>query len=330
MSTFWSLFVTIVTVGMLAGCWLLLTATRRSEVDDGEHTFKDHDFDGIQELETPLPRWWYNAFVLTIVFAAGYLILYPGLGNFEGVLGWTQEEQWQGEVERAEARYAPLFERYASTPIEDLVDDRKAMAMGQRIFGNYCSQCHGTAAQGNPGFPNLTDDAWIWGGTPQAIHQSIAGGRRAAMPAWGAALGEAGVHATTQYVLSLSGRAVDSSVVEAGKGHYQSLCIACHGADGTGNPLLGAPNLTDDAWVYGGSPDVIAASILQGRNGVMPAQSDLLDPARIHLVAAWVYGQSAQDPADDAADGTADAGADDGSRESRGAAAAGGASTGGH
>jgi cytochrome c oxidase cbb3-type subunit 3 len=298
MSTGWSIFVTVVTIGMLVGCWLLLTVTRRSEVDDGEHTLTDHTVDGIQELETPLPRWWYHGFVLTIVFAAGYLILYPGLGNFAGVLGWSQESQWQEEVERAEARYSPLFERYASTPMEDLIHDPKAMAMGQRIFGNFCSQCHGTAAQGNPGFPNLTDDAWIWGGSPQQIHTSIAAGRRAAMPGWQAALGETGVHETTQYVLSLSGRAEDAAAAEAGRTHYQSLCVACHGAEGKGNPLLGAPDLTDDAWVYGGRAESVATSIAAGRNGVMPAHDGLLDEARIHLVATWVYGQSAEDAAE--------------------------------
>lgn len=292
MSAGWSIFVTVVTLGMLAGCWLLLASTRRHEVDDGEHTFKDHSFDGITELETPLPRWWYYAFVGTILFSFGYLILFPGLGNFEGVLGWSQTSQWQAEVDRAEDRYGPLFERYANTPMEELVEDPKAMAMGQRIFGNYCSQCHGTAAQGGPGYPNLTDDAWLWGGSPERIHASIAKGRQAAMPPWQEALGEQGIHETTQYVLSLSGRATDAGAVDAGREHYQSLCVACHGAEGKGNAMLGAPNLTDDAWLYGGTAEAIATSLYNGRNGVMPAQEGLLDDARIHLVATWVYGLS--------------------------------------
>ena len=293
MSTFWAIFVTVVTLGMLAGNYLLLVATRRSEVDDGADTEKDHAFDGITELETPLPRWWYNMFVATIVFAVGYLVLYPGLGNFGGMLGWSQAEQWQAEVDRAEERYSPLFQRYANTPIEDLVHDPKAMAMGQRIFGNFCSQCHGTAAQGYPGFPNLSDDAWIWGGAPATIKTTIVAGRQAAMPPWGAVLGEAGVVDTTEYVLSLSGRETDAEAAARGQGHYATLCIACHGVDGTGNALLGAPSLADDAWLYGGASEVIARSIADGRNGVMPAHGDLLDDARIHLVSAWVYSLSA-------------------------------------
>ncbi|HSG90674.1 MAG TPA: cytochrome-c oxidase, cbb3-type subunit III [Pseudomonadales bacterium] len=289
MSTGWSIFVTVVTLGMLAGCWLLLILTRRSEVEDGEHTYKDHAFDGITELETPLPRWWYYAFLGTILFGAAYLVLYPGLGNWSGTLGWSQTGQWSEEVARAKERYSPLFDRYAATPVDELVHDRKALRMGQRIFGNFCSQCHGTAAQGNAGFPNLTDDAWIWGSSPAAISTSITQGRRAVMPAWQAPLGEGGVAATTQYVLSLSGRATDPAEVEAGATHYATFCVACHGAEGKGNPLLGAPNLTDDAWLYGGRAENISTSIAEGRNGVMPAHGDLLDPARIHLVTTWVY-----------------------------------------
>ena len=299
MSTAFSVFVTVITIAMLAGCWLLLALTRRNEIDDGEHVEKDHVFDGITELETPLPRWWYYWFLGTIVFAAFYLVLFPGLGNFAGVLGWTQDNQWQAEVDRADARYAPLFARYEGTPIPELAQDPKALAMGQRIFGNFCSQCHGTAAQGYPGFPNLTDDAWIWGDSPEAIKASIVHGRQAAMPPWGPALGEQGVADVTSYVLSLAGRADDAAAAERGAAQYASLCIACHGPQGKGNALLGAPDLTDDAWLYGGDAAAIATSIAEGRNGVMPAHSDLLDAARIHLVATWVYAQSA--PPQDAA-----------------------------
>jgi cytochrome c oxidase cbb3-type subunit 3 len=299
MSTGWSIFVTVITIGMLAGCWLLLSITRRSEVDDGEHTLKDHDCDGITELENPLPRWWYHGFVATIVFGAGYLVLYPGLGNWEGTLGWTQVKQLEEQQQAAEERYAPLFNRYAETPIEELIREHKAMRMGQRIFGNFCSQCHGTAAQGYTGYPNLTDDAWIWGGSPDAIRTSIVNGRRAQMPSWQAALGDEGIAATTQYVLSLSDRASDPGAVEQGATHYRSMCIACHGPAGKGNPALGGPDLTDDAWLYGGSAEAIATSLREGRNGVMPAHGDLLDEARIHLVAAWVYSLSAEDAANE-------------------------------
>lgn len=177
--------------------------------------------------------------------------------------------------------------------------------MGQRIFGNFCSQCHGTAAQGYPGFPNLSDDAWIYGGAPATIKTSIAQGRMAAgMIPWGASLGEGGVVDATEFVLSLSGRAADEDAVARGRTHYMTFCIACHGPEGKGNQLLGAPNLTDDAWIYGGGRETIATSIAEGRNGVMPAHGDLLDEARIHLVAAWVYSLSAQAPATAAAPAT--------------------------
>jgi cytochrome c oxidase cbb3-type subunit 3 len=290
MSTFWSLFVIAVTVGMLAGCYWLLTATRRSEVADGEHTEKDHAFDGITELETPLPRWWYYMFVVTIVFAAVYLILYPGLGNFGGVLGWDQTRQWEEEVARAEERYAPIFERYASIPVPELVHEDKAMRMGQRIFGNFCSQCHGSAAQGAFGFPNLTDDDWLWGGSPEAIRTSIVEGRQAAMPQWEAVLGEEGIHQMTQYVLSLTDRATDAAAADAAQSSYAQLCASCHGPEGRGQPALGAPNLADATWLYGGSAAQIAFTLRNGRNGRMPAHGDLLDDARIHILTAYVYG----------------------------------------
>lgn len=294
MSTFWSLFVTVVTLGTLAGCWALLVLNKESEIPDEDAEGHGHEFDGITELETPLPRWWYNMFIATIVFALGYLILYPGLGNFAGTLGWTQVEQWQGEVDKAEERYSPLFDRYAATPIEELIHDPKAMAMGQRIFGNFCSQCHGTAAQGYPGFPSLSDAAWIYGGEPTTIKTSITQGRQAAgMIAWGSALGEGGVVDTAEYVLSLSGRASDDEAVARGRTQFMTFCVACHGPEGKGNTMLGAPNLTDDAWIYGGARETIITSIAEGRAGVMPAHGDLLDDARIHLVAAWVYGLSA-------------------------------------
>ena len=302
MSTGWSIFVTVITLGMLVGCWLLLALTRRSEVPDGEHVEKNHVFDGISELENPLPRWWYYAFVGTILFGFGYLILFPGLGNWSGTLGWSQVDQWTAEVEAADERYSPLFDRYAAIPIAELATDQKALRMGQRIFGNFCSQCHGTAAQGARGFPNLADDAWIWGGSPEAVLTSIAKGRRAVMPGWEAALGDDGIRTTTEYVLSLSGRATDADAVAAGAEHYASLCVACHGVEGKGNPLLGAPNLTDDAWIYGGRSEDIATTLRAGRNGVMPAQENLLDEARIHLVATWVW--SLSQPAPDTAHGS--------------------------
>jgi len=292
LSTFWSVFVVVVTVAMLAGCYLLLALTRRSQPPGGEEFTKDHDFDGITELETPMPLWWYYMFVGSIAFAVIYLLLYPGLGNFAGLLGWTQEKEIAADQRRAEARYAPIFERYAEVAIPELAHDTQAMRMGQRLFGNHCAQCHGTAGTGSFGFPNLTDDEWLWGGSPEAIKTSIAQGRQGRMPPWEAALGDEGIAATAQYVLSLSSKPTRPELVEAGREHYQQLCVACHGTEGRGNAALGAPDLTDDTWLYGGSADEIAFTLRNGRQGAMPAHQALLKPERIHLLAAYVYGLS--------------------------------------
>lgn len=292
MTLFWSIFVTVVTLGTLLGSYWLLTATRKGEVKGGAELEKEHSFDGITELETPLPRWWYYLFIFTIVFSFGYLVLFPGLGNYQGVLGWTSTNQWEGEVAKAAERYNPLFERYRDTPLLALTEDRKAMRMGQRIFGNYCAQCHGSAAQGAHGFPNLRDHDWLWGNSAAQIQTSIRNGRQAAMPSWAAPLGEEGVTAMAQYVRSLSGAPHDAALAAEAAPKYAMFCVACHGPEGKGNVALGAPNLTDNIWLYGGAADQIAFTLRHGRNGQMPAHEGVLDDARIHLVAAYVLSLS--------------------------------------
>lgn len=292
MTLFWSIFVTVVTIGTLLGSYWLLTTTRKSEVKDGAHLEKDHTFDGISELETPLPRWWYYLFLLTIAFSFVYLALFPGLGNFKGLLGWSSTGQWEREVAAAAERYNPLFERFLDTPLLALTEDRKAMRMGQRIFGNYCAQCHGSAAQGAHGFPNLRDHDWLWGNSEAQIQASIRQGRQAAMPSWAAPLGEDGVTAMAQYVRSLSGASHDAALAAEAAPKFAMFCVACHGPTGTGNVALGAPNLTDNIWLYGGSADEIAFTLRHGRNGQMPAHEGVLDDARIHLVAAYVLSLS--------------------------------------
>lgn len=290
MSTGWSLFVIVLTLGSMIGCFWLLQSTRSSEVPNGENVEKDHVFDGISELETPLPAWWYWMFVITIAFSAIYLIFYPGLGAFQGLLGWNQENQWAREVARAEARFGPIYESYHATPVEALLEDDQARRMGQRLFSNYCATCHGTGGAGAFGFPNLADGNWQWGAEPDTVKTTITKGRVAAMPAWDAALGEAGIHDTANYVLSLSGRGHDAEAAERGRQHFNTLCAACHMPDGTGMQALGAPDLTDDVWLYGGSEPMIKHTLRIGRNGQMPAHEHLLDPARIHLLTAYVIG----------------------------------------
>lgn len=291
MASFWSLWVIILTaITFVLITWVLFANRTREQNLDSKTT--GHVYDGIEEYDNPLPAWWFAMFLITIVFGVGYLIVYPGMGNFAGLLDWTQEKQHDREVAKAEAKYRDMRDRYLAMPIEEIAADPAVRKMGMRMFSNNCAQCHGADAKGSYGFPNLTDDDWIFGGTPEAIKASIANGRQAAMPPWGTVIGDNGVSQVTAYVKSLSGRDVDPATVEAGAKVYQTYCVACHGADGTGNPMLGAPNLANGVWLYGGSDEQIAHSIRAGRNGVMPAHKDMLGEDKIHILTAYVYGLS--------------------------------------
>ncbi len=295
MSEFWSWWIILITVLNVVGCWALLYWTRRMKgsVKDNETT--GHVYDGIEEYNNPLPKWWLNMFNICLIFSVGYLILYPGLGKFAGVLGWTQEGQHAQEVAEAKAIYAPLFAKYASTPIEELAKIKQATEMGKRIFVNTCFGCHGSDARGNPGYPNLTDNDWLYGGTPESIEKSILDGRHGIMPGFEAALDAEQLDGLVQYVGALSGNKVDPTKAEIGKALFEQQCFACHGKDGKGNTALGAPNLTDNIWLYGGSANAIAKTIREGRQGVMPAHKDILGRDKSHLVAAYVYSLSMQE-----------------------------------
>lgn len=295
MSAFWSAWVTIITLAVIFGCTWLLLRTRKSE------TFKEetdntvgHEFDGIAEYDNPLPKWWFQMFLGTVIFGLVYLALYPGLGNFKGLLGWTSTNQWEEEMAHADEVYKPVFAKYATLSIEELQkpENEAGLKMGQRMFANNCSVCHGTAATGAYGFPNLTDNDWLYGGEPATIVQTLVNGRQGGMPAWGAVLGEEGVRDVASYVRTLSGLESDSDAAARGKTQFQALCTACHGVDGKGMQALGAPNLTDNIWLYGSSFEDITHTLRSGRNGVMPAQKDLLSPDKIQLIAAYVYSLS--------------------------------------
>ena len=291
MASFWSLWVIVLTaITFVLITWVLFANRTREQNKEGNTT--GHVYDGIEEYDNPLPAWWFMMFVITIVFGIGYLIVYPGMGNFKGVLGWTQLEQHEREVSRAEEKYRDMRDRYLAMPIEEIAADPAVRKMGMRMFSNNCAQCHGSDAKGAYGFPNLTDDDWIYGGSPETIKATLVNGRQAAMPPWGSILGDQGILETTEYVQSLSGREVDSDVAEAGAKHYQTYCVACHGADGKGNPALGAPNLANGIWLYGGSDEQIAHTLRNGRNGVMPAFKDTLGEDKIHILTAYVYGLS--------------------------------------
>ena len=291
MASFWSMWIIILTSVTIVGITWILFSNRKREQQDPEKT-TGHEYDGIQEYDNPLPAWWFYMFVITIVWGVGYLVIYPGMGNFPGILGWTQIEQHDREVAAAEEKFRAMRDRYLALPVEEIAGDPAVVKMGARMFNNNCAQCHGADAKGSYGFPNLTDDDWIYGGDPDAIKTTLVQGRQAAMPAWQAILGDQGISETTEYLLVLNGRDADEELANAGKTHFTTYCAACHNPDGTGNPALGAPNLTNGIWLYGGSREQIAHTLRAGRNGQMPAFSGTLGEDKIHILTAYVYSLS--------------------------------------
>ena len=284
MSSGWHWFVILGTFGSLALIFWLLIANRRTS---GNET-TGHEWDGIHELDTPLPVWWVGMFLASIVFMLIYVAYYPGLGNFEGTGEWTSGGQHDNEVAQHDARFAEVYAELGAVDYETLIQDRRAMQIGRRLFINNCSTCHGVNANGSFGFPDLTDDQWIWGGDYADIKNTLNNGRLAQMPAWGPALGEQGVTDVANYVLQLAGREHDVERAAQGAAQYNIFCVACHNADGRGNQTLGAPDLTNDIWLYGGNIDQIAFNIEHGRQGNMPAQAGLLDKNKIHILTAYV------------------------------------------
>lgn len=288
MSAGWSYFVIGLVLLNLLGCLWLLWWTGKRRPGDPKPSDISHYWDGdLTEYNQPMPRWWINMFYLTIAFAAGYLIYYPGLGAFQGTSQWSSAKQHASDAEQARKAAELALKPYKDASVAQLSANSQAIEKGRALFLNYCTTCHGSAAKGARGFPNLTDLSWQWGGAPDEILASIQNGRLAAMPAWGDALGGAsGVRDVAAYVRSLG---TDKPLSEgAGKQHFETLCIACHGLEGKGNPLLGAPDLTDAYWLYGNSDEALAESISQGRNGTMPAHLELLGETRTKLLAAYV------------------------------------------
>lgn len=294
LNNFWSWFAILLTIGSILACWWLLHWTKGiSNREDDEVGDTGHVWDeDIRELNNPLPRWWLHLFNITIVFSLVYLVLFPGLGNLAGVLGWTQEKRYEDEIAAAEAAEAAIFSDYLAMAPEELINDDQAMATGRRLFGQNCAMCHGSDGRGAYGFPNLTDDEWQWGAGHDNILFAINNGRQAAMPPWEAALGDEGVMQVTEYVMKLSGHRATETLARVGEEKYAMFCVACHGADGKGNPALGAPDLTNDAWLYRGDRDTIAEAIRNGRNGNMPAFGEQLSEERRRILAAYVLSLS--------------------------------------
>jgi len=286
--------VAIVTLANIFGVvWLLWWMRRRRGESAGQVADTGHVWDGdLRELNNPLPRWWLGLFLLTVVFGLVYLVLYPGLGNFPGLKGWTQVGQYERQVREAEAVLARTFAPFEGRPIAELAQNPDALRIGRNLFLNNCASCHGSDGRGAPGFPNLTDGDWLWGGDPDTIFQTIAYGRTGIMAPWRDVLGDSGVEDMVAYVLSLSGRELPAGDARRGEQQFQQLCVACHGPDARGNQQLGAPNLTDAIWLHGGSVAAVRETIANGRKGEMPAHLDLLGETRVRLLAAYVVSLS--------------------------------------
>jgi cytochrome c oxidase cbb3-type subunit 3 len=294
---FWDYYIGVITLLSIVGCGVLLWSQSvhrvQGAVPEGGHGTTGHVWDeDLAELNTPMPRWWMWLFYLTIVFALAYLVLYPGLGSYAGKFGWKSAGAYDAELKQAEAAYGPLFDQYAKQDLKALAADPQAQAIGERLFLNYCAQCHGSDARGNKGIPNLADKDWLYGGDPAMIKATILHGRNGQMPAMAAALGtDKDVENVAQYVMSLSELAADPLKVAFGKPKF-AACAGCHGFDGRGNQALGAPNLADKVWLYGGSADTIMETIRKGRNSTMPAFDAFLGEPKVHLLAAYVWSLS--------------------------------------
>ena len=295
-SDFWSLYIAIITIASIAACAFLLKVMTTQRLAPGKKAeLMGHVWDeNLQEYNNPLPRWWMWMFYITIVFGIAYLVLYPGLGTFAGIKGWTSTGQFEGEQAHAKQQFEPLYDKYAAMDVKLVAADPAAREIGQRLFLNHCAQCHASDARGGQGFPNLADDDWLYGGEPEQIKASITNGRQGMMPPMGSVLGEEGVRDVTHYVMSLSGLTHDTLRSGRGQPLFQANCAACHGPEGKGNAALGAPNLTDKTWLYGGGESSIIKTVTRGRNGKMPAWGEFLGESKTHLVASYIYGLSAK------------------------------------
>lgn len=320
MSSFWSVWITVLSLVVIAGCFLLLRVCSKNTTDVKEGESMGHSFDGIEELNNPLPKWWSYMFYITIVFGLIYLALFPGLGNYKGLLGWTSSNQSIGtehgikadsaaaielaakeglyvqydqEVKHADEKYGPIFAAYLATPLEELVKNQEALKVGGRLFLQNCAQCHGSDARGSKGFPNLTDGDWLYGGELATIKTTIMAGRHGMMPPKGGLpIEDSEIAGLAEYVVKLSGREHDEKLAAQGQGSFMKGCFACHGMDAKGNKFMGAPNLTDDVWLYGDSRGMIEETIKHGRAGVMPAWKDVLGEEKVHVITAYVYSLS--------------------------------------
>ena len=292
-SGFWSVYISIITIVSIIACGVLLQVMSTRKVSGSETETTGHSWDeDLIEYNNPLPRWWIWMFYITIVFGLLYLFLYPGLGSYTGSYKWTSINQFNEEVAQANALSGPIYEKYAKTDVKQLAADPTAMAIGQKLFLNNCSQCHSSDARGGKGYPNLKDIHWMWGGEPEQIKETIANGRKGVMPPWGPVLGEDGVKDMAHYVMSLNGSTFDSLRAARAKEKFVTICAACHGPEGKGNPAIGSENLTIKALLHGADEPALIETISKGRIDVMPAQKELLGEAKVHILTAYVWSLS--------------------------------------
>lgn len=293
-SDFWHFFVAGITVVSILACVILLWASAKTRVSAAADNTTGHVWDGdLRELNNPLPRWWVYLFIITVVFALVYGLMYPMFGKSQGQLGWTSHAQWAAERNKALAAAEPLYAKFRGADPKMLAQDQQAMAVGERLYANYCAQCHGHDARGYKGFPNLIDADWLGGdGSPEYIHKTIVEGRQAIMPPMAAAVGTPeDVRNLAHYVLSLSGSPHDSARASQGAAKW-AVCAGCHGAEGKGMHAVGAPNLTDQIWLHGQGEEAIVYAIEKGFNNMMPAQNVLLTEDQIHVLSAYIWGRS--------------------------------------
>ncbi len=290
---FWSWYVAGLTLVSIIACAILLWISGTTKVKAHADNTTGHVWDGdLQELNNPLPKWWVYLFIITVIFALAYGLLYPMFGQYKGVLGWSSQGQHTAEVKKMQEAIAPIYAAFRSQAPEQLAGDAQAMAVGERLFQNNCAQCHGSDARGARSFPNLTDGDWLYGGTPADIKTTLMEGRNGMMPPMAAAVGSAeDVRNLAHYVLSLSGSPHDSVKATVGKSKF-GACAACHGMDGKGNTAMGAPNLTDNTWLHGWGEEAVVKAITNGFSNQMPSQAAKLNADQIHVLTAYVWGLS--------------------------------------
>ncbi|MDJ0699703.1 MAG: cytochrome-c oxidase, cbb3-type subunit III [Woeseiaceae bacterium] len=298
MPAFWHYYVAILTIIFVIWCaWLIGWSAKQGPQDVSDDDLVGHKWDGdLEEWNNPAPKWWLYLYFITIAWGLGFLLAMPGLGNFPGLLGWSSTGQYDAEVAAATERYEPIYERFAAMPFEELTRQPEANQLGASLYASYCTTCHGSDARGATGFPNLVDDDWLWGSSEEQIVYTIKNGRNGIMPDLSAALGgDEGIDNMVSYVRSLSGLVEADAGAQSAQPMFVALCSACHMPDGTGNTMLGAPNLTDDVWLYNSSEEMVRDIIVNGRNNMMPAHGDLLGENRTKILAAYVASLSADE-----------------------------------